>query len=182
MLAKDLLLTRQSSAVLTVPSPSEEVLDFILQAGMRVPDHGGLLPWHFTVIQNEGLVKLGEIYKTASINANKSEVMIEKASKMPFRAPLIIAISTDYKSESKIPLSEQLIAAGCSVHAMQMAAFSAGFGAIWRTGDMCYDDHVNSALMVSPHNDIVGFLYIGSLSKEATLKPTKSYTSHVNYL
>lgn len=182
MLAKDLLLTRQSTPVLTSPAPTDESLDFILQAGMRVPDHGGLTPWHFTVVKDEGLNKLGEIYKAASILANKTEVMVEKASKMPFRAPLIIVVSTDYKSNDKIPLSEQSIAAGCSVHAMQMAAFSAGFGAIWRTGDLSYNEDVKSALSICPHNDIVGFLYIGSLNKEAKVKPAKSYLQHVSYL
>lgn len=182
MLAQELLLKRQSTPMLSSPGPSEDVLDFILQAGMRAPDHGGLIPWHFLVVRDEGLSKLSEVYKAQAICAGKSEAMIEKASKMPFRAPLMIVISTDYKANDKVPYSEQLISAGCCAHAMQMAAFTAGLGAIWRSGELCYNDHVKSALNVAPHNDIVGFLYIGSLTKEPKVKPPKSYAEHVSYL
>lgn len=182
MKAQELLLTRQSTSVLTTPAPDQSELEVILNAGMRVPDHGGLTPWYFTVVQNDGLKKLSNIFKEAAIKVNKSEVMIDKASKMPNRSPLILIVSTNYKANDKVPESEQLIAAGCCVHAMQMAAFSLGYGAIWRTGDLCYDDTVKSALNVSENNDIVGFLYIGSLVKKTVTKTRKGFETHVNYL
>lgn len=182
MHARDLLLTRQSTPSLDFPAPSDDVLDIILQAGMRVPDHAALTPWHFMVVKGEGLNKLSDIYKTAAINAGKSEAMVEKASKMPFRAPLMIIVTTQYQINEKVPESEQLIAAGCSVHAMQMAAYSMGFGAIWRTGDLCYNPEVKAALNVIDGNEIVGFLYIGSCGKDQKRKPAKPYTDHVSYL
>ena len=47
MNSTELLLTRQSNPHLCEPAPAGEDLHNILSAGMRVPDHGGLMPWHF---------------------------------------------------------------------------------------------------------------------------------------
>lgn len=182
MNAQELLTTRQSTPLLSEPAPNKGQLDFLLEAAMRAPDHGGLTPWNFTVIQDQGLSTLSEIFTSAAEIANKPEALIEKAQKMPFRAPLIIMVSTRYQSHNKVPESEQLIAAGCCAHAIQMAAFSLGYGAIWRSGDFCFDDYVKKQLNVNVSDDIVGFIYIGTITKEEKLKPPKDYISHVSYL
>ena len=45
--ALTLLLNRHSCGRLADPAPSGEVLDNILKAGLRAPDHGTLTPWQF---------------------------------------------------------------------------------------------------------------------------------------
>lgn len=177
----DLLLNRQSNPHLCEPAPENNDLHNILSAGMRVPDHGGLLPWHFTVITGEGLNTLSQYFVNAVKIETDDEAKITKTTKMPFRAPLIIAVSTQYK-EHKVPKQEQLIAAGCCVHAMQMMAYSLGFGAVWRTGDLSYNNSVKYALNINRQDDIVGFLYIGTDKKQLPTKPVKPYEGHVTYL
>jgi len=180
--AKQLLLYRQSNPKLISPAPNASDLDFILQAGMRVPDHAGLTPWYFTVIQNQGLDKLSNIFEKAAIEQNFVEAKVTKAKGMPFRAPLIIVISTQYQSHEKVPQLEQSVAAGCSAHAMQMAAYGLGYGAMWRTGDFSYNYSVKRGLAISQENDIIGFLYIGTPEKDLPIKPSKNFGSHVTYL
>jgi nitroreductase len=177
----ELLLNRQSNPHLCEPAPAANDLHNILSAGMRVPDHGGLLPWHFTVVEGEGLSKLSNIFVNAIKINCEDEAKISKASKMPFRAPLIIVISTKYQAH-KVPKQEQLVAAGCTVHAMQMMAYSIGFGAVWRTGDFSYNNSVKYALNIDMQDEIVGFLYIGTEKKSLPLKPAKPYDQHVTYL
>lgn len=176
-----LLLTRQSTPQLTEPAPSNSEIKSIIAAGMRVPDHGGLSPWHFTVIQGQGLEKLSHVFVDAIRSENPNQAKLEKTAKMPFRAPLIIVVSTQYKTHEKVPNKEQLIAAGCACHAMQMAAVALGYGAMWRTGELTYNEQVKTSLNIDPHNDIVGFLYIGSRSKEQIEKSAKSSENHVSY-
>ena len=65
---------------------------------------------------------------------------------------------------------------------MQMAAQAQGFGAMWRTGDLSYNDDVKLALDVDLSEDIVGFLYVGSLKKSLPLKPEKPFDSVTRYL
>lgn len=182
MEAKQLLLQRQSNPKLIAPAPSAIDLDFILKAGMRVPDHAGLMPWHFTVIENQGLDKLSHIFEQAALANNFNEAKVIKAKGMPYRAPLIIVISTKYANHEKVPRLEQTVAAGCCAHAMQMASFSVGFGAMWRTGDFAYNSSVKDALAITEENDIVGFLYIGTPEKDLPIKPAKPIEAHVSYL
>ncbi|QOL24841.1 NAD(P)H nitroreductase [Thalassotalea sp. LPB0316] len=179
----ELLLNRQSNPALAAPAPVGEAFTNILKAGMRVPDHAGLIPWHFTVVQGEALATLANIFVDAvKVQGVTDEVKLQKTAKMPFRAPMIIVISTVYQQHDKVPLKEQLISAGCAAHAMQMAAVAQGFGAMWRTGDLAFNDDVKTALNIDTHNDIAGFLYIGTPTKQLPLKPAKSFDDHVTYL
>ncbi len=177
----EFLHTRQSNPHLQGTAPNEDVINSILQAGMRVPDHAALSPWHFTVIKDSGLDKLSKAFKSAVISDGADEAKIEKAAKMPFRAPLIIVISTKYQQHPKVPKQEQLITAGCAAHAMQMATTSLGLGAMWRTGEMSYHPLVKERLNIELHEDIIGFLYIGEKAKELPLKPSKSLDGYVSY-
>jgi len=176
----EMLLTRQSNACLTSPAPDKSDIDIILKAGMRAPDHAGLMPWKFLVVQNQGLQQLSDIFASTVDKLNAAK--LEKTKKMPFRAPLIIVISTQYKDHEKVPKQEQLITAGCCAHAMQMAAFSLGYGAMWRTGALAYNEQVKMALSIESKEDIVGFLYIGTQSKQLSCKAAKSYEAKVSYL
>jgi len=176
------LTTRQSNPLLTSPAPVSEQIEQILTAGMRVPDHAGLTPWHFDVISGKGLDKLSAIFGDAIIASGGDEAKVEKAKNMPYRAPLIIVVSTRYQPHDKVPEIEQAVAAGCSVHAMQMAATALGYGAMWRTGAMSYDANVKKALDIEAHNDIIGFLYIGTRQKQLPVKPSRAFAPHVSYL
>jgi len=196
MNAIELLLQRQSTPLLMEPAPSESDLTTLLSAGMRVPDHAGLKPWHFHVITGQGLQRLSDLYVEATtIDLSRKAGLIEgtpidehvfnekitKVAKMPFRAPMIIVISTQYVEHNKVPEQEQLVAAGCCAHAMQMAAFALGYGAMWRTGDLAYNNTVKQGLGLEQGNEIAGFLYIGTPTKVAHNKPAKDFKSNVSY-
>ncbi|AOW75460.1 nitroreductase [Colwellia sp. PAMC 20917] len=182
MNAKELLLQRQSNPRLISPAPVASDVEFILNAGMRVPDHGCLSPWFFTLVKEQGLDKLSQIFEDVAKVQQFTEAKIQKAKKMPYRAPLIIVVSTRYQAHDKVPKFEQAIAAGCCAHAMQMAAFSLGYGAVWRTGDFSYDPSVKRGLGIGQDDDIIGFIYIGTAENDRPIKPAKSLTSHVSYL
>lgn len=178
MTAIELLLQRQSTPFLISPAPSGEALEQILAAGMRVPDHACLQPWYFTVITDNGLQRLSDLFVVSS---DKENIELEKIAKKPFRAPMIIVISTQYCAHEKVPLQEQLITAGCCAHAMQMAAFCLGYGAVWRTGGFAYNEQIKQGLGIAEQDDLVGFLYIGTPGREQVLKPTKSFDHKVSY-
>jgi len=177
----EFLHTRQSNPHLQGNAPDEEAIEDILKAGMRVPDHAGLTPWRFSVVKEQGLNKLSKAFKSAVISDGGDEAKIEKAAKMPFRAPLIIVISTKFHQHVKVPKQEQLIAAGCAAHAMQMAASCLKLGAMWRTGEMSYHPLVKERLGIELHEEIVGFLYIGEKAKELPLKSSKELDEYVSY-
>lgn len=174
----DLLLKRQSTPLLTAPAPKKQDLEIILAAGNRVPDHAALQPWHFTVITGNGLQRLSKLLVASS---DPKTANLEKIAKMPFRAPLIIVVSTCFVEHEKVPKQEQLITAGCCVHAMQMAAYSLDYGAMWRTGALAYNEQVKQGLGIAAHDEIVGFLYIGTPSRVISNKESKAFTAQVSY-
>jgi len=174
----ELLLQRQSNSLVTSPAPNKIALEIILAAGTRVPDHAALKPWHFTVITDDGLQRLSDLFVASS---NKETANLEKIAKMPFRAPMIIVISSQYVTHEKVPTKEQLITVGCCAHAMQMAAFALGFGAIWRTGELACNELVKEGLNINNEDEIVGFLYVGTPCKEQVLKASKSFEDKVSY-
>ena len=178
MTSIELLLQRQSTALLTTPAPNHHDLEQILAAGVRVPDHSCLQPWHFTVIAEDGLQRFSDLLVQSTDSESPN---LERIAKKPFRAPMIIVVSTEFVKHEKVPTQEQLISVGCCAHAMQMASVALGYGAMWRTGGLAYDAKIKQGLSIKEHDEIVGFLYIGTPCKEQALKSSKSFEHKVSY-
>lgn len=168
--ALTLLLNRRSASRLTTPAPQGEELNNILAAGMRAPDHGALRPWHFVIMQDEGIKRFSQLLEKAAIEGNLGAEVEEKARNAPFRAPLIITVIAKIKEHAKVPQWEQLVAASCTVQAMQMAAVAQGFGGIWRSGSWTEDTVVRAGLGCEENDRIVGFLYLGTPELKAPAK------------
>lgn len=174
MQALELLLNRSSQPRLQEPAPEGEVLENIKQAALRAPDHACLSPWEFIVCQNQGLVKLGQIFEQAAIAGNKSEKDIQRAPQLPLRAPMVVVAIAKYTENEKVPRVEQIASASCAVHAMQMAAVAQGFAGVWRTGFYAQDSNVKTSFNLSEQDEIVGFLYLGSSPVNPLPKPAKA--------
>lgn len=168
--ALELLLNRRSASRLTAPAPAGEVLDHIIHAGMRAPDHGALQPWRFVLIENEGLVRFSQLLQKAVQQDGADETVLEKAKQAPFRAPLIITVIAHVTENAKVPNWEQVVSAGCAVQAMQMAALAQGFNGIWRTGSWTHHPVVRQGFACREQDEIVGFLYLGTPQLKSVTK------------
>jgi nitroreductase len=181
MNALDLLLTRSSNNKLTSPAPNGDVLDNILAAAHRAPDHANLAPFQFIVCQNDGLAKLADIYHQAAIKSGFDAAAIEKAKTLPFRAPMIIIGICKYQPHDKVPRVEQIATTACALQNMQMAAFAQGFNGIWRTGSYSQNQYVNQALGLNEQDEVIGFMYLGSPMDRTLIKKQKKQTDSVLY-
>ncbi len=180
--ALTLLLNRRSLPKLMEPAPQGEVLDNIFRAGLRAPDHGGLTPWRFIVSQGEGLQKFAAILVNAAKFDGADESVIEKASKAPFRAPMIITVVAKVAEHDKVPVIEQHLSAGCATQAMQMAAVAQGFSGFWRTGKWAYHPVVRESLGLTGDDLIVGFLYMGTPGCREAKVNERDVSQFVEYL
>ncbi|WP_313689392.1 NAD(P)H nitroreductase, partial [Pantoea sp.] len=106
--ALDLLVNRRSASRLADPAPAGEVLENILRAGMRAPDHGALQPWRFIIVEKEGRDRLSQLLEQAARASAMDDKAIEKASSSPFRAPMIITVVARCEDHPKVPRWEQL--------------------------------------------------------------------------
>lgn len=162
------LLNRVSSPRLTAPAPTAEHLDTLLRCAHRAPDHGRLQPWHFTVVQGEGLRQLGDLFLAAKENdgTQLDQRARDKLLGMPLRAPMVIIVSARIQPHPKVPALDQVLAAGAATHNLQLAARALGYGVMWRTGEMAQHPHVKRELGLAADDEIVAFLYIGTACQE----------------
>ena len=147
-----------------------------MQAALRSPDHRCLTPWQFIVWKGKGLVQLGEVFEQEAINSDVEQAIVDRAMQLPLRAPMVIVAICKYKEDDKVPWVEQVASTACSVHSMQMAALAQGFQGVWRSGSYAKDKTVKDAFECFEHDEILGFLYVGS-SKLKTMPTPKRANS-----
>jgi len=160
--ALDTLLSRRSVPALQLraPGPSPAQID----AALRAPDHGGLRPWRFVLIQGAARERLSELFvqRMQQRNPPPPAGKIEKARSMPLGAPLVIALGAHLRPDHKVPELEQLLAIGAGAMNLLNAFHAQGFGAIWLTGDNAYDPAISQALGFDAQERCLGFVYVGS--------------------
>ena len=174
----DALIDRQSTppTCLTAPAPDDATLERILQAAESAPDHGGLHPWRFLVIDGPALDRLGEVFVDAmrAKDPTAGEATLERERVRAQRAPMIVAaIAREESDHAKIPEIEQLLAAGCATHQLLLATRAAGFGAVWLTGLRVYDENVMNALGLAANERLIGLINIGTVKENAPRKPKR---------
>ncbi|HWK52774.1 MAG TPA: nitroreductase family protein [Hyphomicrobiales bacterium] len=154
------LQTRTSSPRLVDPAPEGAALEAILKAGLRAPDHAMLRPWRFLLISGEAREKFGQLLVDAlqPEGDDKRRKMLES----PLRAPLLIVGVATVKEDKGIPRIEQVNSVAAALQNMSVAIYAQGFGAIWRTGQAAHDPRVKQALGLQEHDEIVGYLYVGT--------------------
>lgn len=181
MQAIELLLNRNSHPKLAEPAPQGEALKHLYQAALRAPDHAELRPWRFLEFSGAGRERLGEIFAEAEVarHPETEEAVLNKMRKQPLRAPLVIAVVAKIQEHPKVPASEQLLSAGCAAHALLLAAEAEGFAGMWRSGWVCFDPVVKQKLGLSPQDELVGFIYLGSLAGRKKTLPEHSIEDFV---
>src|SRR5450631_4514321 len=92
----DVLLSRRSVPALQLrePGPSPEQIDAAIDAALRAPDHGGLKPWRFVLIQGAARARLSDLFvrRLQQREPATPPGKLDKARTMPLTAPLIIAV------------------------------------------------------------------------------------------
>ncbi|MBB2203167.1 nitroreductase family protein [Gluconacetobacter tumulisoli] len=164
MAVLDSLLSRSSTDALSDPAPEGSVLEDILSAAMRAPDHGKLRPWRYVLIRGDARPKLAELV-VAGMIARDPDVPAAKIDKRRSRfstMPLTIALGMHIRPDDKIPVVEQEMAVAAAAMNVLDALHATGFGGVWVTGDMAYDPAVASALGFDAPHRLAGFLFVGT--------------------
>ncbi|MDG2284779.1 MAG: nitroreductase [Alphaproteobacteria bacterium] len=171
MEAIDLLTTRRSVLVrhMSGPGPSQDELNRIIEAGMRVPDHGKIGPWRIQIINKAGQAALGdlcaELYKEEH-GERANDKMVEFERERPGRAPVLLAVTSRIEVPHNIPELEQRLSGGALCMNILNAAHALGYGAQWLTEWPAFNDEVKKMLGHDPSVDIIGFIYIGTPTQE----------------
>jgi len=171
--------SRRSISRLSPPAPTAAELHLILDAAACAPDHGSLRPWRFIVLQDEAKNAFGPVLAAATEAEYRDRgqepepAKVQKDLTKMDRAPLVVVVVCEYQPNEKIPRSEQHAAVVAAAQNACLAATDLGYGSMWRTGPNAYNPHVKAALGVGEDNDIVGFLYLGSVEEGRTKPPNQ---------
>ena len=163
--ALELLLNRRSVPRLVAPGPNDDELTLMLRAVTRVPDFQHLRPYRFLFARGEGLTRLGEAIRRAATRAGKTADVVERAPRMPHRAPLVAVVISSPKPSDVVSKLEQQLCAGCATLTLQLAANSLGYAGVWRTGWLASEPIFHEELHLTSGETIVGFLYLGTAPK-----------------
>jgi nitroreductase len=169
-----LLETRRSGNPrdMIAPGPDETQLMRIMNAAMRVPDHGKLFPWRFVVVDGDKRDALSNLltraYRTEKPDAGRLE--IESMDQFARQAPALIIVLSAPVDGSKIPLWEQELSTGAICMNLLSAAHALGFVGSWLTGWPAYNEQVHAALGQTGER-IAGFIFIGSPGRPLDERP-----------
>jgi len=179
----DALLQRRSAKALTAPAPDVGALELILAAAAAAPDHGRLRPWRFIVIEGESLGRFGDLLVAHLRRQHPAttEEVLQRERQKAFRAPMILVVAAICTPGGKIPVIEQVLAAGAAAQNVMLAALALGFNSMWKTGGPAYDDEVKAALGLEAKDAIVGFMYLGTEASKPDTPPRPSWRDLVRH-
>ncbi|MEH6629025.1 MAG: nitroreductase family protein [Motiliproteus sp.] len=180
--AIELLLNRVSTSQLSDPAPTAEQLQNIFQAALRAPDHAALKPWRFVTVSGDARAKLGQVFQQAAKQNDPQllEAKFNKLGQMALRAPLVVVVIARIEAHVKVPAVEQQLSAGAAAQNMLLAAFAQNVGAMWRTGEMAYHPYVLSSLGLAKNEQIIGYLYLGSMPEKLKKLPQLQVSDFVS--
>ena len=169
-----LIATRRSGKPrdMVAPGPSPAQLDRILDAAIRVPDHGKLAPWRLVVVPDDRRDALAELLQRAyrAERPDPGKVEIEAVDQFAHQAPTLVVVLSQPARASHIPIWEQELSAGALCMNLLHAVHAEGFVGGWLTGWAAYSDIVRDAF--GDHDSrIAGFLFIGSPSRPLEERP-----------
>ncbi len=146
------------------PGPTDEQLSEILNAAVRVPDHGKLTPWRFVLFEGEARAKFGDAMKARwrELHPEYGEEALDFQRNMLLRAPVVIAVISTAAPHPKIPEWEQVLSAAAVCQTMLFAATTLGVGCAWNTDWMAYDAGMRKVMRLHPHEKVAGFIYLGT--------------------
>lgn len=179
----DALLERRSAKALTAPAPDAAALDLIFSSAVAAPDHGRLRPWRFVVIQGNALDRFGDLLAEhlRRQHPNSTAESLQREKQKAFRAPMIVVVAAICTPGGKIPVIEQVLAAGAAAQNVMLAAHALGFNSMWKTGGPAYDEQVKVSLGLEAKDVIVGFMYVGTEASRPPVTPRPSFHDLVRH-
>ena len=161
-------------------------LKTILEAGIRVPDHGALNPWKLVVIQGNSLKKIDEeiiLSEFIRLNPESNDSLRDIESKRMQRAGAVIAVLSKPVDHKSIPKWEMYLSSGAVCMNLLSCAQSKGFAAQWLTEWYAYNEKMLSYLGGRIGMDkISGFIYIGHKNEDPNVRRRPNSSDVIEYI
>jgi nitroreductase len=153
---------RTSTARLDPERPPRELVELVLRAALRAPNHHLSHPWRFTVLAGDARREVGEAHARAVARTTPAcppELLAKEAAKLE-RAPVVVVCHLPVDTDP-VRAREDRDAVAAGVENLLLAAQAHGLGAMWRTGSLVDEPEVRDALGLGEGDAIVAFVYLG---------------------
>lgn len=161
-LALHSLLSRRSAWPLTEPGPQTHELQTILQAAACAPDHAGLFPWRFKVVQGpDRHILLDEVLRHPDAQTEQAKGYSGKYTTKLTTAPVIVVLAVHITPSEKAPEFEQMLSAGAATMNMLNAAWALGYSGFWSSTLSPLDDLLHKVMGFEAQDKIIGLLNLG---------------------
>ncbi|MFW2177365.1 MULTISPECIES: nitroreductase family protein [unclassified Moraxella] len=178
----DFIKSRRSMGNLIAPAPTQTEVEQAIEVAMTAPDHKGLQPYRFVVLQGNALTDFGKALHQASLDQGETDpATLAKALAMPHRSPMIITVISHYREHEKVPHWEQLACASSATQNLLLALQAIGYATVWRTGNLIDTQPVKDYFNVTDKNQIVGFVYVGTAGAELPKRPPMLVDDFIDY-
>jgi len=144
---EDAIRSRRTHKVYGSEPVDNETLAELLELGRWAPNHNLTEPWRFRVLGPE------------SLGALKQVAGPESAAKLD-RAPTLVCASQKITGDA-VEREEDLLAVGCAVYAVLLAAHARGLVAYWRTPGTLRTPEGARAVGIGPDEHFVALIYMG---------------------
>ena len=169
------LLGRYSLGIkhLVEPGPDDQQLETMVRAALRAPDHGGLVPFRFSVVRGDARTAFADLLERIAIDTGKTPQATQLDRERALRAPVTVAVIARIDPGHPLaPGHEQWMAVGGAVANFLTAAHALGFG-----GKMLSGAKVRSAAVVAafcePGESLVGWVSLGTPERQPAAKHHK---------
>ena len=172
--AFEFLATRRSHPAKTFNGsvPDRAGLEPILNAALRVPDHGMLTPWRVLVLQRAALLRVASIAEKRGQELGLDEVAIGKGRGQFERSHLAVVVISAPIIPHKVPRSEQVASAAALCMNIVNSAYAAGWAAQWLTGWVAHDEvFAHQAFSATAGQCVAGIIHIGAVDSESPDRP-----------
>ena len=171
MTTLEALASRRSipAQYLTAPGPNDAQINAALDLALCAPDHGRIQPWRYRLIRGAARERFSELLVSCALRRDPATPppRLDKLRSRPLQAPLVIVLSAQLRADPKVPAIEQQLSAAAAAMNVLNAFHLQGFGAIWLTGPSIYDPAVATALGCVEAEQLLGFMYVGTISAQA---------------
>jgi nitroreductase len=169
------LLGRHSVGVkhLADPAPTGAQLALMVQAALRAPDHGSLVPFRFSVVQPDQREAFAALLERAAHAAGKAPDASALDRERALRAPLTVAVIARIDLGHPLaPSHEQWMAVGGALSNFLAAAHALGFAGKMLSGAKVRAPSVVAAFC-DPGETLVGWIGLGTAQRPPAPRPGK---------
>ena len=163
------LLSRYSVGpkYLVEPGPSDEQLALMVQAALRAPDHGELLPFRFKLVRGDARKKMAQLFAEAARRAGKDEAGVQMDYERALQPPMSVAVVARLDmGHPQVPVHEQWACVGGALANFLNAAHLLGFGGKMLSGAKVRDAGIQAAFC-GPGEVLLGWVSLGTPTRRA---------------